>query len=34
LGKWASGAYVISAPGTETEEAIGDADPEDPDGGS
>jgi endogenous inhibitor of DNA gyrase (YacG/DUF329 family) len=32
LGKWASGAYVISAPGTETEEAIGDADPEDPDG--
>ena len=34
LGKWASGAYVIPSPGTETEEAIGDADPEDPDRGA
>jgi hypothetical protein len=34
LGKWASGAYVISSPGTESEETIGDADPENPDGGS
>ncbi|HKH98994.1 MAG TPA: DNA gyrase inhibitor YacG [Candidatus Sulfotelmatobacter sp.] len=29
LGKWASGAYVISAPVTDAEEAIHDRDPED-----
>jgi len=29
LGKWASGAYVISAPVTDAEEAIRDRDPED-----
>ncbi len=34
LGKWASGAYVISSPGSESEEAIADGDPEDQDGGS
>ena len=34
LGKWASGAYVIPSPETEVEEAIGDADPEDPEGGA
>jgi hypothetical protein len=31
LGKWASGAYVIASPVTEAEEAIRDADLEDPD---
>jgi len=31
LGKWASGAYVISSPVTDTEESLQDVDPEDPD---
>ena len=31
LGKWASGAYVITSPVTDAEEAIRDADLEDPD---
>jgi uncharacterized protein len=30
LGKWASGAYVITSPGTDTEEAIPDSNPDDP----
>jgi endogenous inhibitor of DNA gyrase (YacG/DUF329 family) len=34
LGKWASGAYVIPSPETEDEEAIRDADPENPEDGS
>jgi uncharacterized protein len=34
LGKWASGAYVIPSPETEAEEAISDADPENPESGS
>jgi uncharacterized protein len=34
LGKWASGAYVISSPVTDAEEGIGDSDPEDPHGSS
>lgn len=34
LGKWASGAYVVSSPATDTDEAIPDANPEDPDGDS
>jgi endogenous inhibitor of DNA gyrase (YacG/DUF329 family) len=34
LGKWASGAYVIPSPETEVEEAISDADPENPESGS
>jgi endogenous inhibitor of DNA gyrase (YacG/DUF329 family) len=29
LGKWASGAYVVSSPTADGEEAIRDADPED-----
>jgi uncharacterized protein len=29
LGKWASGAYVVSSPATDEDEAIRDADPED-----
>jgi uncharacterized protein len=29
LGKWASGAYVISSPVSDAEERIGDSDPED-----
>ena len=29
LGKWASGAYVISSPVSDTEEAIREASPED-----
>lgn len=29
LGKWASGAYVISSPVTDTEEGIHDSNPED-----
>ena len=31
LGKWASGAYVISSPVSDTEEAIQDSNPEDSD---
>jgi len=31
LGKWASGAYVITSPVTDAEEPIRDANPEDPD---
>ena len=31
LGKWASGAYVISSPVTDAEEAIPETDLEDPD---
>jgi len=30
LGKWASGAYVISSPVTDADEAISDTPPEDP----
>jgi uncharacterized protein len=30
LGKWASGGYVISSPVTDSEEAIRDVDPENP----
>ena len=30
LGKWASGAYVISSPVTDSEEGFGDNQPEDP----
>ena len=30
LGKWASGAYVISSPVTDTNDSIRDRDPEDP----
>ncbi len=30
LGKWASGGYVISSPVTDSEEAIRDRNPEDP----
>jgi len=29
LGKWASGAYVVSSPTADEDEAIRDADPED-----
>lgn len=29
LGKWASGAYVISSPATDAEEAIPDSNPDD-----
>jgi uncharacterized protein len=29
LGKWASGAYVVSSPATDEDEPIRDADPED-----
>jgi endogenous inhibitor of DNA gyrase (YacG/DUF329 family) len=31
LGKWASGAYVISSPVSDTEEAIRDSSSDDPD---
>jgi endogenous inhibitor of DNA gyrase (YacG/DUF329 family) len=30
LGKWASGAYVITSPGTDADEAIPDSNPDDP----
>jgi len=30
LGKWASGAYVISSPVTDADESIRDSNPEDP----
>ena len=30
LGKWASGAYVITSPVTDAEEAIPDSNPDDP----
>lgn len=30
LGKWASGAYVVSSPVTDSEEGISDSTPEDP----
>ena len=30
LGKWASGAYVISAPVTDADEAIPESNPDDP----
>jgi uncharacterized protein len=30
LGKWASGAYVITSPVTDAEEAISDSNPDDP----
>lgn len=32
LGKWASGAYVISAPVKDAEEGIQDKNPDDPEG--
>lgn len=31
LGKWASGAYVISSSATDSSDAIADASPDDPD---
>jgi endogenous inhibitor of DNA gyrase (YacG/DUF329 family) len=31
LGRWATGAYVISSPVTDAEEPLREADPEDPD---
>ena len=31
LGKWASGAYVISSPTADADESIGESNPEDPD---
>jgi len=34
LGKWASGAYVISSPLMDADEGINDANPEDPEQGS
>lgn len=34
LGKWASGAYVVSSPATDIDEPIRDHNPEDPDGDS
>jgi endogenous inhibitor of DNA gyrase (YacG/DUF329 family) len=34
LGKWASGAYVISSPVTDADESIRESNPEDPDGDS
>ena len=32
LGKWASGAYVISSPVADADEPIADSTPDDPDG--
>jgi uncharacterized protein len=34
LGKWASGAYVVSSPATDTDEAIRESNLEDTDGDS
>jgi uncharacterized protein len=34
LGKWASGAYVITSPVNDADESIRDQDPEGPDGDS
>lgn len=34
LGKWASGAYVVSSPATDTDEGVGDVNPEDQEGNS
>lgn len=34
LGKWASGAYVISSPVTDADEPIREGNPEDPESGS